>query len=382
MKAVLIHDGYFPTGSAFASRLFHLAKLFTVCGIDVHVIAAYSTVDHIVENNVYQFDDFTYQITDVKNRGSIDSFVGPRNFLKSVTEYLCAEDVDVVLTSRGLTYYKKLIKVCNKRNIKCYVEMCEWLDLASFKFGKIDPRYIKLNMLLHRGVKKFDGVIAISRLLEKHFKMLGLKTIRIPTIIDVEKQDFVPETGNKKTVIVFTGNLGGHKELMAPMINTLLKNQKLRENIDFHIYGPSVDQVKENVGKTARFSELKNVSIHGYVSHDEVLEAIKNADFQYFMRPNRRSSNAGFPTKLGESMSLGTPCITNNTGDISVYIRNEENGYIVDDNIAESLEKVLMEIVSQTKQQRRMMRENARKTAEKSFDLKQYQDILRDFLKA
>ena len=82
MKALFVHDGYFPEGSAFASRLYYMAEMFLYCGFEVHVIAAYSKDKSIKPNNVYKTGDITYQITDVSNRGSIDTFVGPRNFLK------------------------------------------------------------------------------------------------------------------------------------------------------------------------------------------------------------------------------------------------------------------------------------------------------------
>ena len=381
MKIVLVHDGYFPKGTAFASRLYNLAEMFFSCGIETHVIASYTKDESIKANCVYKEGNVTFQITDIRNRGSIDTFFGPYNFIRTVIKYINTEKVDAVVTSRGITYYTKLIKECKKRGIRCFVEQCEWLDISSFKFGKIDPRYLRMNYLFEKGYKSADGIIAISKLLEEHFAYLGVKTIRIPTILDVIAQPCSMQTGNKKTIIVFTGSLGSRKELLSPIISVMKDDRYLQENIEFHIYGPSREQVKMNLDDPSELEGVSNVQVHGFVEHSEVQEAIRNADFQYFIRPNRRSSNAGFPTKLGESLSVGTPCITNNTGDILLYLKNGKNSYIVGEDINSSLAEILKRIISQTKEERMLMRKAARTTAEQNFDLRNYKAVITDFLK-
>ena len=85
------------------------------------------------------------------------------------------------------------------------------------------------------------------------------------------------------------------------------------------IYGPNVNDVQKHLGKQAYILEQhSNILIHGKVSQEEAQEACLNSDFSVFFRLNRRSANAGFPTKLGECMTFGTPAICNDTGDISL----------------------------------------------------------------
>ena len=51
---------------------------------------------------------------------------------------------------------------------------------------------------------------------------------------------------------------------------------------------------------------------------------------------------AGFPTKIAESITLGTPVITSNTSDISKYISDGKDGFILDiENINIAIEKVI-----------------------------------------
>ena len=94
--------------------------------------------------------------------------------------------------------------------------------------------------------------------------------------------------------------------------------------------------------------------------------------FSIFMRSHRRSSDAGFPTKLAESLAAETPVLADKTGDIPYYIENGKNGFVVE-NEANELKKMLYHLVSMDNEAYGEMRKAARKTAEKNFDYKVYE---------
>lgn len=379
LKVLLVHDGYFPTGSAFASRLTNIARLLKYSGYSVHVIAAYTKDKSIETHRTYNIDGITYQITDSKNRGSIDTFIGPKNFYKSVKEYIKNNKLDFVITSRGLTYFVKLVEECHRNNVCCIVEQCEWLDISAFKFKKCDPRYLMMNYLFSHGYQKADGILAISRMLEDYYTKLGLNTIRIPTIVEFDNLCVRTHgRSDKKRKIIFTGNLGNHKELLKPIFEAFSRNPQLMECFQFDIYGADKKQVISNVGSAELVDFAVNTTMHGMVDQTTMNEIQSQADFQFFMRPNRRSSNAGFPTKLGESMSAGTPVITNNTGDICCYVKNGVNGIIVNDSI--ELENALINIMNMSDEQIVQMRTNAYQTARQSFNYVSYKEEIIEFL--
>ena len=163
------------------------------------------------------------------------------------------------------------------------------------------------------------------------------------------------------------------------MINVLAEDETYRKKFEFHIYGPSREKVIENIG--GNFEKLiqagDSVVIHGYVPQQNMEKIQREADYMLFIRPHRRSSDAGFPTKLGESMSVGTPVISNNTGDISMYLRNGENGFIMNSGNETDVRTVLEKIQNLPKQKYYEMRIRAREMAEKSFDYRVYQDAFK-----
>ena len=72
-----------------------------------------------------------------------------------------------------------------------------------------------------------------------------------------------------------------------------------------------------------------HISFIGLCSNKIAQFQIRQLDFTILFRDSKTSTNAGFPTKVSESISLGVPVIVNDTSDIRVYIKNKYNGFIV-----------------------------------------------------
>ena len=124
-----------------------------------------------------------------------------------------------------------------------------------------------------------------------------------------------------------------------------------------------------------------NVFIHGKVPQEKIGEILRNADYQMFIRPLRRSSNAGFPTKLAESMAVGTPVITNLTGDIGLYLEDGANGFLANGVSSSSIKDVFEKILRTDDKKYSEMRKEARRTAEKCFDFRCYCDEIKTILR-
>ena len=122
-----------------------------------------------------------------------------------------------------------------------------------------------------------------------------------------------------------------------------------------------------------------SVVVHGRVPQNEIQKILMEADYLLFLRPKRRSSDAGFPTKLGESFAVGTPVITNNTGDIGIYLKDGENGYLVKNMDYDSIRTVLYRALDYKKNSPNMRKE-ARFTAENYFDFRVYENQIKQLL--
>ena len=125
----------------------------------------------------------------------------------------------------------------------------------------------------------------------------------------------------------------------------------------------------------------KVITFTGRIARNEVLKHLESADFTMLLRPeNERYAMAGFPTKVVESLSTATPVICNYTSDLKLYLKDGENSIILEDTSAESCANALKKAVSLTAEERKIMQNNARKTAEKEFDYRVYTDKVKEFI--
>src|SRR5699024_9398513 len=132
-------------------------------------------------------------------------------------------------------------------------------------------------------------------------------------------------------------------------------------------------QIRNNISDDGLFKEVKeNMTICGQIPQTRVYGKLREADFSIFLRENRRSSNAGFPTKLAESMAVGTPVITNTTGSIEKYLTTEKNGFLLQTATADELTDVFYAILKLENAKYRKMRFESRKVAEENFDYRKY----------
>lgn len=375
-KILFVTDLSFP-GSAMASRLLAFVKLFYCLGYDIHLIAGKS--DELESGEIYQGEDFTYEIVSSKRSDRMMSYFGNENLIKAVDRYVSENEVDYIFSTSLNALYRKLLKLCKQKNIKLILEQCEWYDPSSFGMGKYDIRYRRFKTNIKKYYCQADYVISISRLLNDYYNGSGVKSIRIPSIIDVMNKPKKYNVHNEKIKLVFTGNTSNSKELIVPVLEAL---REYKDRIELHIYGSSMNGLRKHVNSDVLIDGLNNsLFVHGVIKQEEVEKVLLNSDYQIFIRPKRRSSDAGFPTKLCESMSVGTPCITNDTGDISLVLKDGKNGFMVKGNDVKAVKEAFEKIVKLDKDSYRQMRIMARRDAESFFDYRNYLKDVEEFLK-
>jgi glycosyltransferase involved in cell wall biosynthesis len=98
------------------------------------------------------------------------------------------------------------------------------------------------------------------------------------------------------------------------------------------------------------------------------------------LRPDQRFAHAGFPTKLVESLTLGTPVICNITSDIGKYVRDGVEGFVCRDSSVEAFTDALHRASTLSQAERAAMRVAAHEQATRSFDYRAHVHRLTDFV--
>ena len=369
-KKTILYVGNFsfPFGNASGKRVYANGKLLKDLGYKVIFIGVDKEVERLkpLKNTHRVFDGFDYY--NFPYPKSYFEWIGYKNVFKELIIFLneenLMEDLALIIyygTPRLSIFNKKLINYCNKNNIKVVADCVDWLspktnsiiyNLVKWMDNTYQKAYVN---------KKADGIIAISRYLNNYYNIHGCKTVIIPPLspikYDVSHLDFAFR--NKK-VISYAGqpfgkgkritNLNSLKDRIDKTIVLLHAAKKKGCEFIFNIYGLTKEEYLYSIPSHSSYIEELGDSIcfNGTMPNEEIVDRIKKSDFTILIRDVNRDTTAGFPTKVSESISCGTPVITTKTSDLEEYIIEGKNGYFIDLHDKSCAMQQLINILNQT----------------------------------
>ncbi|MAD75428.1 MAG: hypothetical protein CML20_11675 [Rheinheimera sp.] len=234
---------------------------------------------------------------------------------RNTTSYISAEAIkpDIIFLYSGYTpYLLKLMKFCSKNNIKLVFDCVEWYLPKSYLEYLYKPYYWNVEFAMRFLIPKCDGVVCISKYLESYYFKKNCKVINIPPTLSITNLPQKNEIDfHGKIKLVYTGS-PGHKDKLEDVIQVITS---LKDKFELNIAG-------------IEGASTDNIHYHGILSHEKSLDLVSKSHFSVLLRPDNKVSKAGFSTKVVESMSCGTPVITNNTGDLDSFISDGVSGYI------------------------------------------------------
>lgn len=366
-KKVIVYVGafQFPYGQAASKRVMGNVIFFQKLGYEV-------LVGH---GDIFKEEHIQHDEGNVKSYGLNELFSGTSslsrffNFLfksgDNTINWLKSLDTkpDYVIVYGGYyRYSNNILKYCKKNNIKIIFDIVEWYEPAQMVGGKYGFFYNSFLLAFKYVYPKADGIITISSSLKEVFKKNT--TVIIPPLVATQIDE--PYIENNETLsLIYAGNVGNKDSLYE--IIQVVENLFKYNNITLDIFGPSETELKTKYN-VKEFG--KAIQIHGKVNQEEINNYIEKADFTIFTRPDTHCNHYGFPSKFVESLSLGVPVVTNLTSDIGLYLKDQYNGFIIDDCSKEAIEACLQKILKLSVEQKNEMKRNAIITAEEKFSSK------------
>ncbi len=281
-------------------------------------------------------------------------------------------------------YMVRLLLWCKKNKVPLIIDVVEWFDSHHVQGGPLGPFNISIKTALRFLYPKSDGIIAISSYLKSYYQHLGCQVLRVPPTLDVhnvEARLSVATTHSPQITLAYTG-IPGKKDLINNVVEAILRFDPKGKRIRLVLAGPSVDSLLLLPALRVRgYKQLPAwLDGQGVLPFDKALDLIRSADFMPLLRPPLRYAQAGFPTKVPECLSLGTPVICDLTSDLEEYIHDGEEGLICSDHSVESFTGSLERALSLSTQQYLEMRRAARTQAQHSFDYRLYTKPLAEFV--
>lgn len=363
----------FPAQDAAAPRVLNNAKILSALGHEVKFIS-FGGIPRPEERmgDSYVHDGFKYV-----NTGDLP--IGKQTLLNRIKGFFYRGNnaykvikgkpiPDLIITyNTGFIFNIKLIRYCKVNHIKLISDITEWYDSNEFPGGRFFLPYWMSDYNMRIIQKQIPNKICITKYLSDYYK--DSNNIVIPPLCDLsdnkwsfKKTDCIID-GFTGITLIYAGN-PAKKDCLHTVINAINTLSDEGKSIRFVILGVTKKSyLKQYKNKIYKSHLCDNVVFLGRVSQDSIPAYYKKADFMILLREPTRKNMAGFPTKFAESMIAGIPVITNSTSDLSNYVVNGKNGFLIDyydyQHILSFLKEIVLnlnkDIVLEMKEQTRKM---------------------------
>lgn len=354
MRPLIIYTGIFaePDNNAAGKRVFGNSLILESLGYDVLILGISQDENYSGKKKYTEHISFE----SYPDYGRI-KYKGYVAYLKKVIEDQEVKPLCIIrYGAPGLSVYDNdILKIAREKGIKVIADVADWLSSDG---GNIIFNAVKtLDTYMEKAVynNKSDGVIAISSYLGEYYKKRVKNVVVIPPIAPEYKKNTAE---NEMVTIVYAGvpfrmglkvkDVHKIKDRLDIAIASLVEVYKKGfTNFKFKIFGitkeqylvafPEQEDIINATGEAIMFNGRRPMA--------EIQAELTRSDFSILLREVTRGTTAGFPTKVVESMSCGTPMITTRTSDLSNYIEDGENGFFVEiknrDKLVEQLTKII-----------------------------------------
>lgn len=281
----------------------------------------------------------------------------------------------VLIYGGGAIFARRVLRWSESAGAAAIIDCVEWYDTSHQPLGRFGPFALDHERAMRRTYAQANHVICISTLLSHHFRGLGSKTLVVPPTTDVRSIPWARSMDRRVCRFAYAGT-PGRKDLLGLMMDEM-RHIAAQVPISLDVVGPSPEDLAQFWSDGAAPEWL---TVHGKVSRAQAMDTVRGADFTVLFRPQARYANAGFPTKVVESMASGTPVVCNLTSDLGRHITDGKNGVVSASPKSIDIRSALQRAASLPQSEREAMRKAARSEAERSFDFRGYTNELTDFV--
>ena len=180
--------------------------------------------------------------------------------------------------------------------------------------------------------KNIDGRILMTTKLQNFYdtNVCPKPTLILSTIVDIDRFKDLKKEKQERDYLCYMGNMELSKDNVDNIIEAFALVADKYPSLDLHLYGAPNKQTKQYLEDIIKKHDLHNrVFLKGRVDYAMVPQILKNAKILVSSQPNTKRAEGGFPTKLGEYMMTGVPTLLTNVGEISEYVQDGINAYLV-----------------------------------------------------
>jgi glycosyltransferase involved in cell wall biosynthesis len=344
MSFIIIGEFTFPDGSAATNRVYYYAKGFIENGIDTHVISFVNRYDSPQDGKL---DNIKFYTPFGQTKRSKYFFVRSwLKFIKYIKTFIVVRDINK----------KDEITV-----FICYLRVVHW-QLFAFILAKIFRSTIILERNEHplrgyqdthfnllKGKTKlyfdrflFQGILCISRYLVEFYQGIGVNPqslFLVPSTIDPGRLNITSSSPFEFKYVGYFGGLTFERDNIDNLIKAFVNISNIYPDIKLVLGGFYKSEVqKEQLMDLIINLELTSkVIVLNYMSRQDIINYVLNSYILVMVRKEGFESSASFPSKLPEYLATGKPVISVNVGEISEFISDGENAFLIEPGNVDAL---------------------------------------------
>lgn len=385
MRIAYVGPFAFPASHANSLRVRGMAEAMTQAG---HEIIICPGMDSSEEGTELPNSIRVEGVSEYARRSALSKIRGVRGlFIGDATiEWLYSQkkkpDV-VILYGTHLSYLLRLQKYAANANVQLLLDVVEWYDPRHLPGGLFGPFSAMNEWSMRYAAKNVDGLFVISSYLESHFSRAGCRTLRVPPLFSPRLADRPLSFRDKNLTlnICYVGT-PGRKEEFSILFAGLKMAQDVGANVYMHMVGLTESEFRSSYpAAIGRSESCGSIKFYGRVPNESAKVIISSCDFMIVVRQRSRVTQAGFPSKVPESLSLGTPVIVNKFSDLEQYVRLGKAGLIIDSLSIEGVCSAICTAAAIDEAELNQFKTNARNIAEKEFSPLSYSEKIDQFLR-
>lgn len=239
-------------------------------------------------------------------------------------------------------------KYCLTNKIKLYFDVVEFRQIA-LPFVSKSYSYNIQNYFINHFIidKNISGVFCCSTLLIKYFrnkKKIG-NICYLPILSSENKLYKIPKKTNKITYLFVGSYLDDINEIILAF-NML--DERILKSIRLIVCGIDAHNIIFNKHLSPeQFKKSLSYSVYlGKIPLKKVFALLSCTDYTVIkLKKHSKRSNYGFASRIPQSFSYGVPVICTAPGDTSIYVKNNVNGYIAENESISAYANAIYESV-------------------------------------
>lgn len=322
-KNILYIGGFqLPDKNAAALRVMSNAKALRSCGYTVVFFNAVNAGEKKCKKSIYE----GFQCLNYSYKSKFEYLLRCNKIISIIEKW----DIDYIIAYNYPAIALDLLRrYCIKNNKVCIADATEWYqpkgNIIFRLIKKLDTEY-----RMRYVQKKLDGVIAISDLLYRYY-VPYTHCIKVPPLVDLEEKKWKITVNNSKSKyinLIYAGNPSTTKERLDVIVQEV---EQVSDTTLLHLDIVGITQTQFEKMYNCTYSG-RRITFWGRIPNSEVIKLTKQSDWTIVLREKNKVVQAGFPTKVAESISCGTPVIANSFSNISDYLNNDNSILLNDVN--------------------------------------------------